>query len=243
MIQISSDEAIEILVSVLAISLGFTIVFAGIGGLLKYPKEFLVFMGLSLVTIGSGFILHEMGHKISAIYFGYHAQFRMWIQGLVVMLLGSLVGVLFAAPGAVYIYSRHITKRENGIISIAGPMVNLILLAVFVGLEYFAPVTQYFSFLNGMTMQSFGIVNSMLHVWKFGATVNLMLALFNMIPAFPLDGSKIFVWSKTKWAGMVILLMIVGVGVLNLGIGLVIMWALILFAALIFSKMAFGGRG
>ena len=105
--------------------------------------EFLVFIVPLLVTVGSGFILHEMSHKLVAMYYGAQARFRMWVQGLVVMLIGSLFGVLFAAPGAVYIYSNNINKRQNGIISLAGPMLNLAIAGVFIGLQFLAPIRQF----------------------------------------------------------------------------------------------------
>ncbi|NYZ77233.1 site-2 protease family protein, partial [Candidatus Micrarchaeota archaeon] len=146
---IESDEIVQMAISVLAISFAFTVVFAGIGGMFAYPKEFLVFMLLSLVTVGSGFILHEMSHKLVAVYYGAHAKFRMWTNGLLFMLFVSLFGVLFAAPGAVYIYSQKITRRENGIISAAGPSLNVILMFFFLLMQAVYPIDIYFSFMQG----------------------------------------------------------------------------------------------
>lgn len=92
------DEVEQIIISVLAISLAFTILFAGISGFVRYPKEFIVFMLVSVVTVGSGFILHEISHKLVAMHYGAYARFKMWINGLVLMIVVSLFGVLFAAP-------------------------------------------------------------------------------------------------------------------------------------------------
>ncbi len=235
------NEIIHIVISVLAISLGFTIVFAGIGGLLSSPREFIAFMILSLVTVGSGFILHEMGHKLVAIYYGASARFIMWTNGLILMLVTSLFGVLFAAPGAVYIYSNKITKTENGIISLVGPMINLGLTFFFILLNFIAPITQYFTFLaaRGLDIHGFGITNGgLLHVWIFGAAINLMLGLFNMIPAFPLDGSKVFAWNKPVWA--VLILFMLGFGSILISPSIIISFGLLLIIALVFSKLAFG---
>jgi Zn-dependent protease len=33
-----------------------------------------------------------------------------------------------------------------------------------------------------------------------GVFVNVFLALFNLLPVPPLDGSKVFAWSKARWA-------------------------------------------
>jgi len=237
-VYLEKDEITQIAISVVAISFAFTLVFAGIGSVLAVPREFIAFMMLSLVTVGSGFVLHEMGHKLVAISYGAQAKFRMWTQGLVFMLITSLFGFLFAAPGAVYIYSNRITTRQNGIISVAGPIVNIILVLVFIGLALVAPIRQYFTFLADLSEPGFGMAHGVLNVWLFGASINLLLALFNMIPASPLDGSKVFRWSKAVW--VISVLVLLGFGSVLISPFIVVSWGLLLLLALIFSKLAFG---
>lgn len=239
-IYIEREEAVQIAISVLAMSLAMGLVFAGLDGMFGHPREFLVFIPPLIVTVGSGFILHEMAHKLVAMWYGAEARFRMWTQGIVLMLVTSVFGFLFAAPGAVYIYAPGITARQNGIISLAGPALNFALAAVFVGLELAAPVTQFFSFLApwGTQFSGFGIVRGMLHVWWFGAAMNIMLGLFNMIPAFPLDGSKIYHWSRPAWLGGVAAFLAVGSFVISPGI--VFSWALMLLFFWVLSHLLFG---
>ena len=238
-VYLETDEIIQITISVLAISFALGVVFAGIESVWESPREFFVFMAPMLVTLGSGFILHEMAHKLVAIYYGATARFRMWTQGIIFMLITSTFGFLFAAPGAVYIYSKKITRRQNGIISIAGPVLNIILMAFFITLEIVAPVTQYFTFLAplGSQLAGFGMVNGGLNVWQFGVAINLLLAMFNMIPAFPLDGSKVYGWSRMLW--MVFMLFLLGLGMFIYP-PLVISWGILLLIVLIFSKLLFG---
>lgn len=234
--DITHDEAIQILISVTAISFAFSIIFLGLDGMFAYPAELIAFMALALVTIGSGFILHEMGHKAAAIYYGAQARFRMWTQGLIFMLITSVWGVLFAAPGAVYIYSRQITPRQNGIISITGPIVNLCIMFAFMVLAFTLPLTQHFSTLQNISF--FGIRYGAVNVWEFGVAINLLLALFNMIPAFPLDGSKVFRWNKLIWFGFVGFLLILAVFLFS--ISMVISWVILFAIAMLFSKLMFG---
>jgi len=226
-LYLEQDEIIQIIISVIAISVAFTIVFAGLEGLVNSPKEFAVFTLLSLVTVGSGFILHEMSHKLVAIYYGARARFVMWTQGLVLMLITSLMGVLFAAPGAVYIFSNRITRQQNGLISVAGPITNLVLVGVFMVLAIMSPIVFHLSFIPGP-----------LNVWAFGAKINLILALFNMIPAFPLDGSKVFGWSRLVWVLLIAILL--GLGWVLVSPFIIISWGMLLLIALVFSKLAFG---
>jgi Zn-dependent protease len=240
--SIEADEAVQIVISVVAISLALGIVFAGLDGIAKYPLEFIVFMTPLMVTIGSGFVLHEMAHKLVAILYGAKAKFRMWTQGIMMMLLMSIVGFLFAAPGAVYIHAQRITTRQNGMISIAGPILNVILFFFFLGLNWLAPVDQYYSFLLGWgnKLPGLGIASGTFSVWQFGAAINLLLALFNTIPAFPLDGSKIFRWNKGVWA--FVTFSVLALGWVFVSPSLILNWAILLLIVLVFSKLVFGRR-
>ncbi|MFH0737559.1 MAG: M50 family metallopeptidase [Candidatus Micrarchaeota archaeon] len=236
-ILIEKDEAGQIAVSVLAISLAMGIFFAGVSGIFAYPKEFLLFLAPLFVTVGSGFILHEMAHKLAAIYYGVGARFRMWTTGLVAMLVTSLFGFLLAAPGAVVIYGR-VDNRENGHIAVAGSLLNISLALFFLGLDHVAPVRMFFSFLAGFPAGTgFGIASGILQVWRFGAAMNILLALFNMIPAFPLDGSKVFRWSLPAW--LIVVAALLAMGSVLISPVIVFTWVMALVFFTFLSRMIF----
>ena len=239
-IDIDRSEALHIIISVVAISFAFSLVFSGTSGIVQYPREFLFFFAAVFVTVGSGFILHEMAHKLSAIYYGAQARFIMSVQGLGLMIVTAFFGFLLALPGATYIFSNDIRPKENGVISMAGPLVNIALVFLFLGLNAVVPISQYYSFLypSAAGFEGFGISNGVLMVWRFGAAMNLWLALFNFIPAFPLDGSKVFRWKKGLWITTTLLMLAIGWFVISPGI--IFSWLFIAALMMLISRLMFG---
>ncbi|MEM4724698.1 MAG: site-2 protease family protein [Candidatus Hadarchaeum sp.] len=134
-------------------------------------------LGISFLVVLTGFLLHELAHKFTAQKRGAWAEFRIYPFGLILALAFAFFGFVFAAPGAVYIQG-NMTRRQNGIISLSGPSTNLALGAVFYGLWFVSPPLSIAAF-----------------VFRWVSVINLFLAVFNMIPLPPLDGSKIVRWN------------------------------------------------
>lgn len=169
----------------LAVALAFAIMYVHNLGWRVEPVVFLLFFGIALATVGLGFILHELAHKFTAMRFGYWAEFHKdSLMLLAAVLLAALVGVVFAAPGATVIYGAALTRREEGVISAAGPVTNLVLCVPFFVLMTFTG----------------GIVGLL---GTFGFTVNAMIAAFNMLPVSVLDGRKILAWNPAIFAVLI----------------------------------------
>lgn len=144
---------------------------------------------VSLVLIAPAFVLHEMGHKFAAQKYGFRAEYRMWVQGLLLaFIMRLLVGFVFLAPGAVYFSGGHGNRKEIGKIGFAGPLVNLMLAVVFGLAGLLAP--------GYVTV---GFRGAYLNVGLFGAYLNSLFAMFNLLPIPPLDGMKILAWDKRYW--------------------------------------------
>jgi Zn-dependent protease len=179
----SWTEVQHLLIAWLALGLAFSI--WAIDELGLFIRIFMI----SLLTIGTAFIGHELTHKFVAQKYGCFAEFRMWFFGLMLALFFALVSegrFIFAAPGAVYITPASvglgfgITNRENGIISLSGPLTNVLLALIFFSLTFFSGLLYEIGFL--------------------GFYINIFLAAFNLIPFPPMDGYKVFTWSKVIWA-------------------------------------------
>lgn len=185
--HVGKEEAFEIVVSILAISLALTFATAGLS---IEPSRFLFLMATYVITIGSGFVLHEMAHKYYGLKYGAKARFKAWPAGLMIGLGFAIVPQIFGirfplllAPGAVYIYAmRHISQKENGIISLAGPAMNWVLAAIFFAM--------FILFSDNIIIATITLQ---------GAWINMGLAMFNLLPVYPLDGSKVLAWDWRIW--------------------------------------------
>ncbi|MDO8510911.1 MAG: metalloprotease [Nanoarchaeota archaeon] len=186
-IDTSRTEIIDILKAWLALSLAFTFIYAGasvLSGDIQrvFSLDFIRIFVISMFTAGMGFLLHELAHKFVAQHYGCTAEFRAWDQLLYLAVgLAVFIGFIFAAPGAVMI-SGMITRKENGLISAAGPATNYVLAMIFLGLLYLLP--QWAS------------------IFATGFSINIWLGMFNLIPFGPLDGKKVFYWNKVVWGAM-----------------------------------------
>lgn len=184
MIKFTTSEVRDLIISFFIISLCFTIASVG-----RDTNGILNMLPIVMVGVGAGFILHELGHKFVSMKYGYWAEFQMWPHGLIFALITSFFGFVFAAPGAVYTYANYMTDEINGKISIAGPIVNIILALIFLA----GAVAIYPS--------AFYSENSLLIflICSVGYSVNSFLALFNLLPIGNLDGSKVLTWNVGIW--------------------------------------------
>jgi Zn-dependent protease len=179
-ISTSRTELVDLIKAWVAISLAFAIL---LGGSL-FSFDFIGFFMISSLSVGLGFIAHEMSHKLVAQKYGCQAEFRAWDKMLILAVLMSFFGFIIAAPGAVMI-AGPVGRRRNGKISAAGAIANLSIAAICLSLALI-PVT--------------GIL---LMIAKYGFLINTWLALFNMIPFAMFDGKKVYNWNKTVYFIMV----------------------------------------
>jgi len=179
MVRFTETELRHISISVLALT-------AAVSGIGFFPLESVGYRLAAIsIPLTLGFVAHELAHKYVASRYGYFAVYRMWTLGLAFALLIGLASggrLLFAAPGAVVIMSPYFTRRQSGLIGLAGPVTNIAIAGCFFPLSYLPGVVGMIGFL--------------------GAQINLWLAFFNLLPLPPLDGEKIFSWNPAIWVAI-----------------------------------------
>jgi Zn-dependent protease len=106
-------------------------------------------------------VLHELGHAMAARRYGIRTQ------DIILLPIGG-VARLLGNPGS---------AMEELVIALAGPAVNLILAgSIFAVLQLASEPA------------SVGVLGVLLSTWL---RINLGLLLFNLIPAFPMDGGRV----------------------------------------------------
>ena len=197
-IRFSEREIRDLLAAWVALGVAFAFFFGG-GADAIASGRFVELFIVSFVTAGVGFLLHELAHKYVAVKFGQLAEFRADYMMLLLAIGSALAGFIFAAPGAVY-HRGRITPAQHGMIAVAGPITNLLLVLAFVPLLVI-PV---------------GLIQM---IGTYGVLVNAFLAAFNMIPFGPLDGKTVIDWDKRVFATV----FVISVG-LTIGSALVLLF-------------------
>jgi len=145
---------------------------------------------VSIAILIMSVVLHELSHGYTAELLGDptpRLQGRLTINpvrhlelfgSVIVPILTSLLGFTFGWAKPVQWNPYNVKNRRVGefLISLAGPMSNILIAVIFGFIIRFAPEIASPSFLA---------------ISKYIVAINITLAIFNLIPIPPLDGSKI----------------------------------------------------
>lgn len=212
-----SEELKDILIADIALTIAFALLLTGgISNVSNNQGQFLFNLEVSIVAMPLSFILHEYMHKIVAQHFGAIAAFQKSDQGILITLITGAFGFLIGLPGATVIYAHNFTKKEEGYVSLAGPITNF---AVFIALFLLALSPPLYAFSKAISIILF---------------INIWLAFFNMLPIYPLDGNKVLRWNKIVYV-VVLAIIFAMLFILNSGLDLIINIIVVLVFALAIS--------
>ena len=92
MITFSREEIRDITIAVIALTVLYSLSVTRPFG--WSVDSLLLFLPISFIAVGLGFILHELGHKVVAQRFGFFSEFRKWNYGLILGLLTVPLGFM-----------------------------------------------------------------------------------------------------------------------------------------------------
>ena len=192
---------------------------------------------LAMLGLFASLLLHELAHSVVARRLGVP------ITSIMLFLFGG-VAELEAEPTS---------ARVEFWIAVAGPAMSLCLAVGFWTVEQMARWS--------------GLPAALVEILSYLALINLVLALFNLLPAFPLDGGRVLravLWSQTgdvvsatrsaAQTGSILAYLLMGLGVLALFQGLIVsgLWQIMIGGFVLMaargsyaqqlSKAAFAGR-
>jgi len=140
-----------------------------------------------------GFAFHEYAHAKAAVWFGDDTprlQGRTTLNPLVhIDIIGFIMIILagfgWAKPVQVNPNNFRNKRRDDILVSMAGPLTNLIIAIFFLTLmklTFYLPL----SVVNDNTYEI------LMNIFDYAVWINVVLFVFNLLPIPPLDGSHIF---------------------------------------------------
>ena len=181
------DELRDLIIAILILSV-----------ILSFP-DFSGFFLISIIIVLFSYFVRELMHKFVARKFGCMSTFKLWPPGILIGIMSIFLkyfggwNIVFAAPGFAeivpYRFGRmgfkvaRVTPKDLGLVALAGTGINVFFAVLFKAFPY--GIFQTLSLYNGL------------------------IALFNLIPISPLDGSKIFLWSMMTWLFLVFVCVLV----------------------------------
>ena len=134
------------------------------------PTHVYAWMGIACaIGVFFSIVFHEFSHSMVA------RQYGMPIRGITLFIFGGVAEMEEEPPG----------PKSEFLMAIAGPLASFLLAFVFSRIEAIG-------LLRGWPTPVIGVCNTM-------AYINMVVAVFNLVPAFPLDGGRMLRAALWHW--------------------------------------------
>ena len=130
---------------------------------------YLVLAIVAMLGFFGSLLLHELSHSVVARSYGVQ------IKGITLFIFGGVAELETEVP----------TAKAELWVALAGPAMSVCLSFGF--------------WISSLVIQTVFDITALAVVLSYLATVNLIIAVFNMVPAFPLDGGRVlraYLWSR-----------------------------------------------
>lgn len=174
---------------------------------------------------------HELAHSFVALRFGLE------VHDITLLPIGGVARIEYVS----------LSPRQEVMIALAGPILNLVvaglLSPIIVGVILSRNITGFLD--TFLILQETGFSALIIHLWL----ANIMLAIFNLLPAFPMDGGRIFraslslLWGRLRATqvavglGQLLALSLILGGILMRDVSLPLVAVFILVAAYVEARM------
>lgn len=133
----------------------------------------IVFGSFVVTAVFACVLAHEMGHALAAQRYG------LSVHDVTLLPIG----------GVARIEHGPLTPRTETIIALAGPLVNVVIAGllspVVIAVAVVTSISEALGYL--IYAEQLSLIGFILYLW----IANIVLALFNLIPAFPMDGGRV----------------------------------------------------
>lgn len=143
-------------------------------------RAFVVFCCLPLHELAHGLMANKLGDNTAKL------QGRLTLNPLAHLnplgtIMIFLFGIGYAKPVSINANNFKNPKRDMAITAVAGPLANVVMAFVF----------NFIAYLAQAVLPNGNFAFAVIWFFYFAAQINAVLAVFNLLPIPPLDGSKV----------------------------------------------------
>lgn len=193
------------------------------------------FVVINVATFLLAITLHELGHAWTADKLGdptarlagrltlnpiKHLDFLGTVVFISSMLFTG-IAIGWAKPVLINPFNLKRPRQDMAVVALAGPAANILIAIIF---------SFIYKYMQGLVFTPddkflLGVLTPLFYFVKYSIGINIMLAVFNLVPVPPLDGSKILagilpreqalLYSRIEPYGFIILIVLLGTGIIN----------------------------